>query len=168
MRPHLLSTGGATFDCACVITTFFVCQADTAIDVMAKCTQDQPDKWEQPCSEKSLCAISRKIADWQDIAPFLGLSEVDEAEIVGSPPRPVRAQKIYMLRKWKQYLGAKATYKELVKAFQGCGRQDLVDCVNELLLSEGSHSLSGMFVCFVCLFVCLFVCFWTSFSVALL
>ena len=111
---------------------------------MATCLQDQPAKWKQPCSEKHLRAISQGIAQWQDIAPFLDLTEADEVDIVGSPvPRSVPAQRLAMLRKWKQKLGSKATYKKLAKAFEKCKRQDLVDKIRELLTAADDCTSSS-------------------------
>ena len=108
---------------------------------MAECPHDQPAMWKQPCSEKHLHVISQGIAQWQNIAPYLGLTEADEVDIVGSPaPRSVPAQRLAMLRKWKQKLGSKATYKKLSKAFRSCGRQDLVDKISELLTEDDSSS----------------------------
>ena len=47
-----------------------------------------------------------------------------------------------MLRKWKQKLGSKATYKRLAKAFEKCKRQDLVGKIKELLAEDSSNSSS--------------------------
>ena len=109
---------------------------------MAKspCQQDQSVKLKQPCSEKHLLSISQEIAKWQDIAPYLNLTEAEEMDIVGSPPRSIQTQSFVMLRKWKQKLGTKATYKKLVKAFKSCKRQDLVDKITELLEEDSSSS----------------------------
>ena len=113
---------------------------------MAKCPQDQPSKWKQPCSDKHLYTISQKITEWQDIAPFLDLTAADEEDIVGSTStRPVQAQKMRMLRIWKRKLGVKATYEKLAEAFWNCGRQDLVDKIDELLTEDQSSS-SGIYI----------------------
>ena len=61
------------------------------------------------CSEQHLAEIALWIVEWKEVSPFLGLTEAEEHEIVGS----VRSQKIAMLRKWKQKQGSKATYKRL-------------------------------------------------------
>ena len=108
--------------------------------VMAECAQDQPAKWRQTCSERHLLAISQEIAQWRDIAPYLDLTEAEEVEIVGSPPRPVPSQRFTMLRKWRQKFGTKATYEQLARVFRICRRQDLVDRINELLTEDSSSS----------------------------
>ena len=98
--------------------------------------------WKQPCSEKHLRVISQDIAQWQDFAPFLDLTEADEIDIVEAHPRSVPAQRLAMLRKWLQKLGAKAaTYEKLAEVFRSCSRQDLVDKISELL-AEDSGSLT--------------------------
>ena len=97
-------------------------------------------KWNQPCSEKHLLAISEKIPQWQTVAPYLGLTETEEANIVGAIPRPIQTQRLEMLRIWKQKLGEKATYSELAKVFKSCHRQDLVDMISRLISEDDSNS----------------------------
>ena len=110
---------------------------------MARSSQDQ---WDQPCSDEHLCIIAQSIAEWKGIAPFLGIKATDEVEIAYSGP--VIAQKVAMLRKWKQSLGAEATYKKLAEAFRRCNRKDLVDKISELLTGNGSSSdKAGMLFC---------------------
>ena len=68
-------------------------------------------------------------------------------DIVGSPaPRSVPAQRLAMLRKWKQKLGSKATYDELARAFRSCDRQDLVDRISELLTDSSSDEEGTLYV----------------------
>ena len=103
--------------------------------------QQQPVGWNQPCSENHLCVISDVIADWRAVSPFLGLTEAEEIAILGSHPHSVAAQKIAMLRKWKQKHGTEwATYKRLCRVFDGCKRADLVDKVKQLLAESNSSS----------------------------
>ena len=78
------------------------------------------------------------IADWRAVSPFLGLTEAEEIAILGSNPHSVAAQKIAMLRKWKQNHGAKANYKRLCRVFDCCKRADLVDKIKQLLAESKS------------------------------
>ena len=97
--------------------------------------------WNQACSEGHLAKIAKSISDWRAVSPFLGLTEADEIAILGSHPHSVAAQKIAMLRKWKQKHGAKrATYKRLCRVFDDCERVDLVDKVKQLLAESNSSS----------------------------
>ena len=102
--------------------------------------QQQAAGWNQTCSENHLAVISDAIADWRAVSPFLGLTEAEEIAILGSNPHSVAAQKISMLRKWKQKHGSKATYKRLCRVFDGCKRADLVDKVKQLLAESNSSS----------------------------
>ena len=94
---------------------------------------------DRPCSDEHLPQIAALIADWRAVSPFLGLLEADEIAILGSNPHSVPAQKIAMLRKWKQKLGGSAaTYKRLCQAFRKCGLIDLEEKV--MLMVTGSYT----------------------------
>ena len=87
---------------------------------------------EQPCSEQHLVLISTLIADWRAVAPYLELTQADEAAILVFSPHSLPGQTLTMLRTWCQRNGAAATYKRLSDALSHCGRQDLVDKIHEL------------------------------------
>ena len=128
-------------------------------------SEQQPAGWNEPFSERHLAHISNSITDWKAVSPFLGLTEAEENAILGSNPHSVPSQRIAMLRKWKQNLGAKATYRRLCRAFVDCKRADLVDNVKQVLTAESSSSSDeeGMVsaACDVILLVCsLFRCGW--------
>ena len=103
-------------------------------------TAQQPAGWNKPCTDSHLASISDNIADWQAVSPHLGLTEAEETAILGSHPRSVSAQKIAMLRKWKEKQGKKATYKKLCRVFEKCKRADHVDLVKQLLAETSSSS----------------------------
>ena len=86
-----------------------------------------PGKLDQPCRDDHLSEIALSLTDWQSMAPFLGLTEVDEEEITSRYPNQLLAQKIAMLRKWRQNLGEGATYRELTKVFYQLGKLGLVE-----------------------------------------
>ena len=94
----------------------------------------------QACSESHLAKIAKSISDWRAVSPFLGLTEAEETAILGSNPHSGAAQKIAMLRKWKEKHGAKATYKRLCRVFDSCERADLMDKVKQLLAESGNSS----------------------------
>lgn len=83
--------------------------------------------WNEPCSYDDLCKISRSVADWKAVAPFLGLTMADQEGIIGYAPFSVEVQRTNMLRRWKERFGTGATYRKLADAFKMCERQDLVD-----------------------------------------
>ena len=94
----------------------------------------------QLCSETHLASIAESIADWRAVSPYLDLTEAEECVILGSNPHSVPAQKIAMLRKWKQKEGKKATYKRLCRMFDKCKRDDLVIKIKQLLAESNSSS----------------------------
>ena len=112
----------------------------TRSNATARQQQQHQAGWNQPCSEDHLAVISDAIADWRAVSPFLGLTEAEEIAILGSHPHSVAAQKIAMLRKWKQNHGAKANYKRLCRVFDCCKRVDLVDKIKQLLAESNSSS----------------------------
>ena len=93
------------------------CYSVMAESISGDATALQPAGWNQPCSEEHLAEISLLITDWRALSPFLGLTEAEEIAILGSNPHSVPAQKITMLRKWKQKRGANGTYKRLCRVF---------------------------------------------------
>ena len=92
----------------------------------------------QECSDQHFAKISSSIVNWHEIAPFLGLTEAEEIIIRDSTPHSVPTQKMAMLRKWKQKLGTKATYKSLCQAFEDCEKGNLVELVKQLAASSSS------------------------------
>ena len=99
-----------------------------------------PAGWNHQCSQQHLAEIADSISDWRAVSPYLGLSEVEEDAILGASPHSVPAQKIAMLRKWKQKEGAKATYKRLCRVFRKRGSRVLQEKITELLVAESSSS----------------------------
>ena len=81
------------------------------------------------------------IAQWRDIAPFLGLTQADEQDVIGYPPIPIQRQRIEMLYKWSEKEGDKATYRKLVERFKQCQRQDIVDEIKKLVTSGTGESI---------------------------
>ena len=101
-----------------------------------------PDKWNQPCSENHLVYIAEKITNWQALAPYLGLTQIDEENIIYQYRESLPCQRQQMLRIWHQRNGSAATYKNLASVFQHCSRQDLVDKIGELISIDSRSGLS--------------------------
>ena len=97
------------------------------------------DAWNQPCSHEHLLRISELIADWTEIAPYLDLEETDVADIKQCGNLP--AQRLGMLKTWRQRHGKSATYTKLTDALKTSKRQDLVDKIEELIsgIFAGGH-----------------------------
>ena len=96
--------------------------------------------WNNSCSDEHLHQISQLIAEWKEVAPALGLTQPDEADITGYAPFSVPAQRLHMLRMWRQKNGTAATYRRLADVFKNCARQDLVDKISELVSAAQQES----------------------------
>ena len=75
------------------------------------------------------------------MAPVLGLTQAEELNIITFAPYSLPAQRIAMLRMWRQRQGPEATFSRLSDAFRRCGRLDLVERVSQL--AERRASLIG-------------------------
>ena len=100
-----------------------------------------PADWYKPCSEEHLAEIAAVVTAWREISPFLGITEAEEHEILGSAPHSVRSQKIAMLRLWKKKKGRAATYDQLSRVFRKCECLDLEETLKQLL--EDSEVVYG-------------------------
>ena len=98
-----------------------------------------PEKLDEPCKDEHLCKIALSITDWQSIAPFLGLTEADESEII-EDCKKARTQKIKMLRKWRNKLGEKGTYGKLAEVLLELEETDLVEKLCGLIWQPHSSS----------------------------
>ena len=103
--------------------------------------------WNKLCSNEHLHQISQLIAEWKEVAPALGLTQQDEADIAGYAPFSVPAQKVHMLRIWRQKNGTTATYQRLADAFRNCARQDLMDKISELVSAGQQEFTSSSHTC---------------------
>ena len=98
---------------------------------------------DQLCSDSDLIEISQFNNDWKEIAPFLGLTETDEQNIFSSAHNSLPAQRVVMLKMWRERHGPAATYSRLANAFRLCGRQDLVEHVNVLVDRRETRTSTG-------------------------
>lgn len=90
-----------------------------------------PAALERPCTNDNFCNLARDITDWKELAPFLGLNEVDENLIEEHSTSPLK-RRVQVLRKWKEKCtlrGKTASYKELANVFWTLGKADLVEMV---------------------------------------
>ena len=101
-------------------------------------SEQQPAGWNQLCLEEHLAEIATSITEWREISPFLGLTEAEEHEILGSAPHSVRSQKIAMLRLWKKKKRRSATYSRLCRAFRKSKQLNLEDELKQILAESDS------------------------------
>ena len=77
--------------------------------------------------------ISEVIVNWEELAPYFGLTEAEIQEIRADCTHRYKVQKHNMLWKWAKKQGDKATNRELRSVFQKAGESLLVSKVDELL-----------------------------------
>ena len=114
----------------------------TAAKPCLEVLKDVPaEKLDQPCSDEHISKLALHITDWQSIAPFLGLTEAEESEIVEDCSK-ARTKKIKMLRKWRNKKGEKATYRNLAEVLLELEETDLVEKLHKLIWQP--QSISGL------------------------
>ena len=94
------------------------------------------DELNKECSDDHITAISLFLANWQTVAPHLGLTEVDEEDVKEEKTKP-QDKRYKSLQKWKTKNGFKATYTVLVEVLLKIGRADLAEKVCRLLIDKG-------------------------------
>ena len=95
---------------------------------------------DSPVSDIHLSDIASRITEWQELAPYLDLSEADEKDIVDSYPNRPKLQPREALQKWKESNGDKATYRRLIAVLCSQGRVNLGRELKELLTRQESHT----------------------------
>ena len=67
---------------------------------------------DSPCADAHLVKLSRSIAEWRDLSPYLCLSPAEERGILTAfPPATPARQRIDMLRTWRDKFGVDADYR---------------------------------------------------------
>ena len=100
------------------------------------------------CSSAHIAKFSEHIEDWEELAPYFGLTEAEQQEIRASHAVQYKVQKRKMLWKWVRKLGEKATYRELMRVLEEAGESLLVIRVKELLqdsYSQAPHNIVNSF-----------------------
>ena len=95
------------------------------------------DELNKPCCDDHIASISLFLANWQTVAPHLGLTETDE-EDVEEEGKKTQDKRFKTLRKWKSKNSFKATYQVLVDVFLNLGKADLAEKVCRLVVDEGT------------------------------
>jgi hypothetical protein len=84
-------------------------------------------------SDIHIAQLAESMTEWQELAPFLGLSPADEEDILERYRERLRLQIRGALRKWKEKKGRKATYQDLIKIFRERDLALLAEKVESLL-----------------------------------
>ena len=87
------------------------------------------DSLDVRCSDDHALEIAQQITNWKSLAPFIGLNQIDEENILMDPScfNSVSVQRIRMIRRWMEIHGPEATYLNLVKGFLRIQRRDLIE-----------------------------------------
>ena len=88
---------------------------------------------DSPISDIHICDIASHITDWQELAPYLDLSEVEEKDIADCYPNRPNLQRREALRKWKEINGIRASYRRLICVLCSQGRANTAQTLKELL-----------------------------------
>ena len=70
--------------------------------------------------------------EWELIAPYLDITETEEADIREQYPARPKLQRREALRLWKRKNGSKATYRKLITVFCGMQRLDVAEKIRDL------------------------------------
>jgi hypothetical protein len=98
----------------------------------------------QVVSDIHIAQLAKSVTEWQELAPFLGLSRAEIKEIVAEYRGGLKLQTREALGKWKEKNGREATYQNLIKIFRKQDRVDLADKVEDLsALSENEITGTG-------------------------
>ena len=103
-----------------------------AEEIMDKIPQSRLDS---PVEDIDIAKLAREMTEWQELAPFLGLTPAEEREIVERYRDRLQLQKREALRKWKEKHGRKATYRSLITVLCEQDRADLADTLKTFLLT---------------------------------
>ena len=100
------------------------------------CEGVQRSLLDSPVSAIHLSDIASHITEWQELAPYLDLSEVEEKDIVDSYPNRPKLQRREALRKWKESNGNKATYRRLICVLCSQSRINTAQTFKKILMGE--------------------------------
>ena len=89
--------------------------------------------WDKRCSDVLFAEISKDIVNWEELAPYFGLTEAEEKEIKVNHAHQYKVQKHNMLWKWASKQVDKVTNRQLRSVFQEAGESSLVSKVDKLL-----------------------------------
>ena len=100
------------------------------------CEGVQRSLLDSPVTDAHLSDITSHITNWQELAPYLDLSEAEEKDIVDSYPNRPKLQRREALRKWKESNGSKATYRRLICILCSQGRVGTAEALKKILVSR--------------------------------
>ena len=83
-------------------------------------------------SDINLADVVSHFHEWEELAPYLGLTETEEKDIKTKYTDRPKLMRREALRIWKHKHGSKATYRKLIVVFCSQGRADVAEKVRDL------------------------------------
>ena len=99
-----------------------------------------PERLDQPCRDKHLSEISDLIPRWEELTPYLDLTDVEVEDINKTNSSPMLCRRA-MLKVWKQKKGKNATYRKLAKILASQGRRNVAETLCETVKGSTSEEL---------------------------
>ena len=95
---------------------------------------------DSPVSDMHLAEIAREyLRSWEELAPRLELSPVQEEEIRNTYVGGYGVKKLGALRLWREKKGSAATYRALIAAAVAISNEQLADNIRSLLRASGGQ-----------------------------
>ena len=88
-------------------------------------------------SDIDIAEIAKKIVDWKDLSPYLGLNAAEIKEVKESDSNFLQ-QKCEALRRWRKKKGDDATYREFIAVATKTCNKELADYVKSLTVGGKS------------------------------
>ena len=101
----------------------------TAKDI---CASVSPRLLDTTVSDIHLADVVPHFHEWEELAPYLDLTETDEEDIKTKYSNRPGLMRREALRIWKHKNGSKATYRKLIVVFCSQGRADVAEKVRDL------------------------------------
>ena len=92
------------------------------------------------CSPLHVTLIAEDIEDWEELAPYFGLTPAEEQTIRADHSHQYKLQKRKMLWMWVEKNGKKATYRRMKEIFSQAKKELLADKLEEILHDPYSQS----------------------------
>ena len=83
-------------------------------------------------SDRHVADIVKHFHEWQEMAPYLDLTEVDQHDIQHIHQNSPELMRKEAIQRWKQINGSKATYRRLIVIFCSQGRTDVAEKLRDL------------------------------------
>ena len=100
------------------------CLCDTSVFILGSTTNLLSA--DNVVSDRHIAEMADEILEWENLAPFLDLTEPEIVEIQKNDKDSYKLQRINCLRKWKRHYGDRASYNCLLKAARDSQQEHLI------------------------------------------